>query len=167
MKAGYETTITLEAECWTVAPNTLKKYFAQQLRWRRSNLVDFLCALTHIWRLHPVVALHYLALSTMLITYPLVIFHNLTTGAFWELDEFNLGTLAVFGVVYAVGTRGRPETDRVHPIWFLGMAVLMPVTYLVCTPLAIFTLDSSNWETRGGTAPKLAANAHGVAKVAA
>jgi hypothetical protein len=37
------------------------------------------------------------------------------------------------------------------------MAVLMPVAYLLLTPLGIFTLDSSSWETRGhvGTTAKL------------
>jgi hypothetical protein len=29
------------------------------------------------------------------------------------------------------------------------MAVVMPVTYIIYTPLALFTLDSSSWETRG------------------
>src|SRR5690606_31046647 len=41
VKAGYRTVCTLDAQCWTVAPPTISKYFAQQLRWRRSNLVDF------------------------------------------------------------------------------------------------------------------------------
>jgi hypothetical protein len=46
---------------------------------------------------------------------------------------------------------------RVHPIAFLPMAVLMPVAYLLLTPLGLFTLDSSSWETRGhvpGTTPR-------------
>jgi hypothetical protein len=38
---------------------------------------------------------------------------------------------------------------RVHPLSFLAMAVVMPVTYIVCTTLAMFTLDSSSWEARG------------------
>jgi hypothetical protein len=60
--------------------------------------------------------------------------------------------LAAFGAVYAWETRGYAPNTRVQPLWFLGMAVLMPVTYLVLTPLALFTLDSSNWETRGAAA---------------
>jgi len=30
---------------------------------------------------------------------------------------------------------------------------VMPVSYLLLTPLAFFTLDSGNWETRGVPAP--------------
>jgi hypothetical protein len=51
--------------------------------------------------------------------------------------------------VYWLDTRHLPRAERVHPIWLLPMAVMMPVTYLLYTPLALFTLDSSSWETRG------------------
>jgi cellulose synthase/poly-beta-1,6-N-acetylglucosamine synthase-like glycosyltransferase len=149
VKAGYKTTLTLDAICWTVAPNTLTKYFAQQLRWRRSNLVDFLCGISHAWRLHPIVAVHYLSLAGMLVSYPLVIAGNLAFGSFYDLAFFNLSILSLFALMYWIDTRHLPEEQRVHPIWFLPMAVLMPVTYLVYTPLALFTLDSSSWETRG------------------
>jgi cellulose synthase/poly-beta-1,6-N-acetylglucosamine synthase-like glycosyltransferase len=149
VKAGYRTTNTLEAVCWTVAPNTLTKYFAQQLRWRRSNLIDFMCGLSHAWRLHPVVAIHYLSLFGMLVMYPFVIFDNLMSGSFWELAAFNVSVIAAFGFAYWLDTRKLPPERRVHPAWFLPMAVLMPVTYLLYTPLALFTLDSSSWETRG------------------
>jgi cellulose synthase/poly-beta-1,6-N-acetylglucosamine synthase-like glycosyltransferase len=149
VKAGYETTLTLDAICWTVAPNTMTKYFAQQLRWRRSNLVDFFCGMSHAWRLHPIVAVHYLSLFGMLVSYPLVIAHNLIFGSFWDLAFFNASVLALFGFMYWIDTRKLPPEQRVHPIWFLPMAVVMPVTYLLYTPLALFTLDSSSWETRG------------------
>ena len=41
------------------------------------------------------------------------------------------------------------QSYPVHPISFLPMAVLMPVAYLLLTPLGLFTLDTSSWETRG------------------
>ena len=153
VKAGYETSLTLDAICWTVAPNTMTKYFAQQLRWRRSNLVDFFCGMSHAWRLHPIVAVHYLSLFGMLISYPLVIMHNLVFGNFWDLAFFNAGILSLFGFLYWIDTRHHTEAQRVHPIWFLPMAIVMPVTYLLYTPLALFTLDSSSWETRGKPPP--------------
>ncbi len=149
IKAGWRTTVTLDAICWTVAPNTLGKYFAQQLRWRRSNLIDFFGGLSHAWRLHPMIAIHYLALFAMLLAYPIVVAHNVVTGAFFELAELHLVLLAVFGFVYWMDTRHLPRQERVHPLWFVPLGVLMPVTYVLFTPLALFTLDSSSWETRG------------------
>ncbi len=148
IKAGWETFTTLDAVCWTQAPPTLDKYFSQQLRWRRSNLVDFFGGLSHAWKLPPLVAVHYLSLFGMLISYPFVVYYNLTQDTFWDLAAFNLTILAFFGAVYGFGVRRYPAALRVHPLWFLAMAVVMPVTYLLCTPLALFTLDSGSWETR-------------------
>jgi len=37
--------------------------------------------------------------------------------------------------------------------WFMPMALMMPVTYALFTPLALLTLDSGSWETRGSPSP--------------
>jgi hypothetical protein len=37
---------------------------------------------------------------------------------------------------------------RVSALSFLPMGLLMPITYALFTPLALFTLDSGSWETR-------------------
>jgi cellulose synthase/poly-beta-1,6-N-acetylglucosamine synthase-like glycosyltransferase len=152
IKAGWQTVCTLDAVCYTIAPTTLTAYFSQQLRWRRSNLVDYLGGFSHGWRLHPLVAIHYFSMFGTLLAYPVLMAESLLSGSFWSLNVHGLGMLAAFGAVYAWETRGYAPNTRVQPLWFLGMAVLMPVTYLVLTPLALFTLDSSNWETRGAAA---------------
>lgn len=152
IKAGYKTNNTLTAICWTVAPNTIAKYFSQQLRWRRSNLVDFVAGCSHIWRRHPLVALHYISLFALLVSYPLVVVSNVLSGAFFTLAMTHLGVLAAFGTVYFFDTRHLPASQRVHPLWFLSLGIIMPVTYVLYTPLALFTLDSSSWETRGHSA---------------
>jgi cellulose synthase/poly-beta-1,6-N-acetylglucosamine synthase-like glycosyltransferase len=151
VKAGYETYCTMDAFCWTTAPSTYGKYFSQQLRWRRSNLVDIIGGVTHAARLHPVVALHYLCSGALLVAYPLAVIQKLIDGTFWELAGFHLLVLAVLGAIYALHARRLPHDMRVHPLWFLAMAVVMPMTYIVCTTLAMFTLDSSSWEARGHT----------------
>jgi hypothetical protein len=45
--------------------------------------------------------------------------------------------------------RSWPADQRVGPLAFLPQALIMPVTYGLLTPLAVFTLDSATWETRG------------------
>jgi cellulose synthase/poly-beta-1,6-N-acetylglucosamine synthase-like glycosyltransferase len=153
VKAGHKTVLTLDAFCYTVAPDTLSGYFAQQLRWRRSNLVDFLGGVTHAWKLHPAVCIHYLSVLALIVAYPVVILHNLTTGAIWDVMAFHLGIVALLGVVYWLETRKLPAAQRVPAFAFLPMAVVMPASYLLLTPLALFTLDSGSWETRGSVAP--------------
>jgi cellulose synthase/poly-beta-1,6-N-acetylglucosamine synthase-like glycosyltransferase len=153
VKAGYKTVLTLDAFCYTAAPETLSGYFAQQLRWRRSNLVDFFGGVTHAWRLHPLVCIHYLSVLSLIVAYPVVIMHGLITGWFWDVILFHLGVVALLGVVYRFETRHLPASQRVPAFAFLPMAVVMPVSYVLLTPLALFTLDSGNWETRRAAAP--------------
>ncbi|HTL37670.1 MAG TPA: hypothetical protein VL326_31280, partial [Kofleriaceae bacterium] len=59
--------------------------------------------------------------------------------------------IAVFAAWYylAPSTRKLPPWLRVNPLAFLPMTILMPVAYLLLTPLGLFTLDTSSWETRG------------------
>jgi cellulose synthase/poly-beta-1,6-N-acetylglucosamine synthase-like glycosyltransferase len=151
VKAGYQTVFTTAAYCETAAPRNLPAYFSQQLRWRRSNLVDLLSGMTHAWRLHPVVTLHYLLLLAVLLAYPAVIVHGLLTDELFPVLVRHLGLVALLGVIYWWDTRSMPEERRVPPWAFLPIAVLMPATYLLFTPLALFTLDSGSWETRGRT----------------
>jgi hypothetical protein len=95
----------------------------------------------------------------LLLVYPFVIVNHVLEGEFFDLAMFHLAVIALFSMVYyfSPSTRRLPPWLRVHPIAFLPMAVLMPVAYLLLTPLGMFTLDTSSWETRGhvaGVAPR-------------
>lgn len=151
VKHGYRTVLTMEAMCFTKAPTTLRAYFSQQLRWKRSNIVDFVCGLGHAWQLHPLLCVQYLSMFLLLLVYPFVIVFHLLAGEFFQLAVFHVAVIAAFGMLYyfAPSTRALPPWLRVHPISFLPMAVLMPVAYLLLTPLGLFTLDTASWETRG------------------
>jgi N-acetylglucosaminyltransferase len=155
VKAGYRTVCTMEAKCWTVAPSTLSKYFSQQLRWRRSNFVDFLMGLSHVWRLHPCVSVHYYSLFAIQLVYPVVLVQSLVLHEFWALVAGHLLLLAALGAIYAIEVRRLPPEQRVHPLWFMGMGIVMPVTYLVQNVLSFWTLDSGSWETRSHVAAEL------------
>ena len=151
IKAGYKTTMTTDAMCFTKAAADLRSYFNQQLRWKRSNIVDFIGGLGHAWQLHPLLCIHYLSMLGLLLVYPFVIMFHILDGEFFELAMLHLLVIGVLGVVYhcAKSTRALPPWLRVHPIAFLPMAVLMPVAYVLLTPLGLFTLDTASWETRG------------------
>jgi cellulose synthase/poly-beta-1,6-N-acetylglucosamine synthase-like glycosyltransferase len=149
VKAGYETVYTTQAWCETAAPATLSGYFAQQLRWRRSNLVDMLCGLSHAWRLHPVVTVHYVSQLALLLSYPVIIIHNVINGELWDVLLLHMLVMGAMGVIYRIDKRHLPPEMRVSALSFLPMGLLMPITYALFTPLALFTLDSGSWETRG------------------
>jgi N-acetylglucosaminyltransferase len=151
IKAGYKTTMTTEAMCFTKAAVDMRGYFNQQLRWKRSNIVDFIGGLGHAWRLHPLLCIHYLSMLALLLVYPFVIGFHIMEGEFFELAMLHLLVIGALGIVYhcAKSTRALPPWLRVHPISFLPMAVMMPVAYVLLTPLGLFTLDTASWETRG------------------
>ena len=151
VKHGYKTRMTMDAMCFTKAATTLQGYFNQQLRWKRSNIVDFVVGVGHAWTLHPLLCLQYLSMMLLLIVYPFIIITHVTRGDFFDLAMFHVAVIALFSLVYyfAPSVRALPPWLRVHPIAFLPMAVMMPVAYLLLTPLGLFTLDSSSWETRG------------------
>jgi N-acetylglucosaminyltransferase len=157
VKHGYRTVMTMKAMCFTKAAPTMKGYFAQQLRWKRSNIVDFIVGLGHAWTLHPLLCLQYLSMLLLLLVYPFVIITNVQRGEFLDLAMFHVALTGGFAAIYyfAPSVRALPPWLRVHPIAFLPMAVLMPVAYLLLTPLGLFTLDSGSWETRGHSAPPL------------
>jgi len=149
VKAGYLTTMTLEARCQTFAPSTLTSYFSQQLRWRRSNIVDYAGAFSHVWRLNPILAIHFFAQFAILIAYPLAVIRALASFRFFPALQLHIYMMVVFGLYYCWRVRKQPKDERVGPLAFVPLSLLMPITYALLTPLALFTLDSGSWETRG------------------
>jgi cellulose synthase/poly-beta-1,6-N-acetylglucosamine synthase-like glycosyltransferase len=149
IKGGWLTTMTLTARCYTTVPTTLSGYFSQQLRWRRSNTIDYAGGFTHVWRLNPVIAIHYFSLFALQFAYPIAIVRAATSHKFFAALIIHLMIIAVFGFFYRWRVRKYPREDRVSAVAFLPLAVLMPVAWSLLAPLALFTLDSGSWETRG------------------
>lgn len=149
VKAGYYTTMTLAARCRTFVPTTLGAYFSQQLRWRRSNIVDYAGGFSHIWRLNPIIAIHFFSLFALLLVYPIAIIRALIGFKFFPMMTLHLAILVIFGLVYRYRTRKFAPEERVSAFAFAPLTFLMPITYALLTPLALFTLDTANWETRG------------------
>lgn len=148
VKAGYLTTMTLEARCRTFVPSTLSGYFSQQLRWRRSNIVDYAGGFSHVWRLNPVLAIHFFSLFALLLVYPIALVRALEADKFFPALVLHTEAVVFFGLLYRVRTRKLPKSERVGALAFVPLSFLMPVTYALLTPLAMFTLDTGSWETR-------------------
>ena len=100
IKAGYLTVVTLDARCRTFVPKTLQAYFSQQLRWRRSNLVDYSAGCSHVWRLNPLLAINYFSMALVLVIYPIGIYRALATHTFLLAISTHLAMLALFGAYY-------------------------------------------------------------------
>ena len=74
---------------------TLRGYFNQQLRWKRSNIVDFIVGSADAWKLHPLLCLQYLSMLMLLLVYPFVIITHIERHEFLELAMFHLAVIAL------------------------------------------------------------------------
>ncbi|HEU5060018.1 MAG TPA: hypothetical protein VFU21_25980, partial [Kofleriaceae bacterium] len=115
------------------------------------TIVDFVGGLGQAWRLHPLLCIHHLSLLALLLVYPFVIAFHVVEGELSQLAMLHLVVIGALAVVYrrARSTRALPPWLRIHPISFLPMAVLMPVAYVLLTPLGLFRFDTAGWDTRG------------------
>jgi len=137
IKAGYLTTMTHAARCRTFVPSTIPSYLSQQLRWRRSNIVDYAGAVSHVWKLNPFIAIHFFAQFALLVVYPIGIVRALSSGWFFQGLQLHLYVVAIFGLYYRFRVRKAAPEDRVGSLAFLPIALMMPITYALMTPLAL------------------------------
>jgi cellulose synthase/poly-beta-1,6-N-acetylglucosamine synthase-like glycosyltransferase len=149
VERGFKTRLCFTSRCYTKAPATIKTYLSQQLRWRRSNTIDFITALPRLSRFNPIVLVHYLSISLLLFFYPLFLVSQIIRlGFVIPMIEHAL-LVTVFAVAYELGKHKLPQFARTSGIWFLAIVVVFPVMYITMTPLGIATLGTTSWETRG------------------
>ena len=150
VEQGYKTRLCFSARCFTKAPPALKGYLSQQLRWRRSNSIDLITALPHLGKFHPYVLVHYLAMGLLLFFYPVFLTaQTIRLGVVIPMMEHAL-LVTIFAIAYELNKHKLPAFGRTSGVWFLSMAFVFPVMYITMSPLAIFTLGTTSWETRGG-----------------
>jgi cellulose synthase/poly-beta-1,6-N-acetylglucosamine synthase-like glycosyltransferase len=100
IKAGYLTTMTLDSVCWTQAPNKLNDYLSQQLRWRRSFIIDCFGGLTHMWRLNPIIGIHYFSLCMFVVAYPALLMSSIMKGTLFKLLTRQVVIAGILGIIY-------------------------------------------------------------------
>ena len=151
VEAGYRTRLCFNARCYTKAPPAMPGYLNQQLRWRRSNMIDLITAVPNLHKFNPVVLVHYLSLGTLLFFYPVFLLTKMLESEFVIPILFHAFIVTIFAFAYEINKADLPDFAQTNGIWFLSMAAVFPVVYLTMTPLALFSLGTSSWETRGHT----------------
>jgi N-acetylglucosaminyltransferase len=149
VEAGYRTRLCFDARCYTKAPPHMAGYMNQQLRWRRSNMIDLITAIPNLNKFNPLVLIHYLSMGTLLFFYPVFLLGKMLEVEFMIPMLFHAFVVTVFAFAYEISKKSLPAFARTNGLWFLSMAIVFPVIYLTMTPLALFTLSTSSWETRG------------------
>jgi cellulose synthase/poly-beta-1,6-N-acetylglucosamine synthase-like glycosyltransferase len=151
---GYGTYINERAMCWTIAPNNFAKFWAQQLRWRRSGIRDFLFTLRilpkHIWDLDAgsLYSSFFVPLTTVLCLVKILT---------WFLNADPMSWVNPFGVTLMIATSfvlilivngyhpeqrvNNPLKLSIYGLWWLASGLFI-------TTLAMFTLDADSWGNR-------------------
>jgi hypothetical protein len=100
------------------------------------------------------VLVHYMSVALLLLFYPLFLVSQIMHMGF-VIPMLEHGLLVtVFALAYELNKQKLPPFARTSGVWFLAMAFVFPVMYITMTPLALATLGTSSWETRGPK-PKL------------
>ncbi len=149
VERGFKTRLCFDARCYTKAPPKISGYLSQQLRWRRSNSIDFITALPHLGKFHPLVLVHYISISLLLFFYPLFLVSQvMRLGFVIPMFEHAL-VVTIFAVAYEFNKNKLPKFAQTSGIWFLAIVLVFPIMYLTMTPLGLATLGTTSWETRG------------------
>ncbi len=149
VERGYSTRLCFTARCYTKAPPKWAGYLNQQLRWRRSNMIDLITAIPHLSKFNPFVLIHYLSMGTLLFFYPIFLVSKMMEMDFILPMIWHAILVTTFAVAYELSKHKIPEFARTSGLWFLAMAIVFPVIYVTMTPLGLFTLGTTSWETRG------------------
>ena len=141
------------AHAETVAPTSLRVFFRQQLRWKKSWLRESMYLFRYIWRKNPVAALFTYAGIAFPFMSPFVVVHAVAgrfiggepVGGLWF---YLIGTYAMallYSLYYAFQ---RGDGLWYHGMTFVGlyMSVLVFQTYW-----GIFTMRDTRWGTRAST----------------
>jgi cellulose synthase/poly-beta-1,6-N-acetylglucosamine synthase-like glycosyltransferase len=150
---GYGTYINNDALCWTTVPTTLSMLLKQQLRWRRSIVRDFFFTLRtlpqHVWKLHPNSVFTLVLTPLGALVALLVIITMFSTDPLAWVGPVPLITALGIGAVLSwIIKKYSAREALVHPLVFGAYVAWSFASTLFLTPLALCTMDSSDWGTR-------------------
>jgi hyaluronan synthase len=140
------------ARAATVVPSTLRVFFRQQLRWKKSWLRESLFVVRTFWRKNPLAALFTYASIAFPFLSPFVVLHavggRLLGGGAGGLWFYLIGTYSM-ALLYSLYYAFR----RHDGLWYHGMTfVALYMSVLVFqTYWGIFTMRDTRWGTRAST----------------
>jgi hyaluronan synthase len=150
--ARHRVVYQASARADTVVPTTLRKFFRQQLRWKKSWLRESLYVVRRFWRKNPVAAVFTYASIAFPFMAPFVVLHavagRVAQGNVSAVWFYLIGTYAMallYSLFYAF--------KRQDGVWHHGMTfVLVYMCFLVFqTYWAIVTMRDTRWGTRAST----------------
>lgn len=163
LRAGYDTYVNTDAVCWTSAPTTISGYLSQQLRWRRSAIGQWIDAIinmpTMVEKSSFLSAFFSIAPIYVIFAWNAMIFTSIVTNNFLIVLAYVLIFHIMLGPFMALAflwtTRNNSLEKASNPIKFIFNTILaafwFPLSGMLVTLVALFTLDDGGWVTRNRT----------------
>jgi hyaluronan synthase len=148
LRRGYKCTFVPEAKTETVVPSTFKKFWKQQLRWKKSWIRETYLAAKFMWRKHPVMSLSFYsnALLTLLSFYIVLRVFFVLPALEGSLPIIYLLGLGLVSFIYlSFCNRHGIYQGWIFPLLWSMLYALILVWQI---PYAILTLRDTGWGTR-------------------
>jgi hyaluronan synthase len=148
IRSGWKTVYDSTAEAWTDVPDEYRKFFRQQLRWKKSWAREGPLLLTHVWRTRPLAFPSVVAATATGILSPIVVAANLVWSpaarGVWPL-VYLLG-LYLIAAAYAAFYR----MHRSDGLWAWAMVgTFFYVSFSAQIVWAVIRIRDGAWGTRG------------------
>ncbi len=149
LKDGKKALFAPDAISHTFAPDNVKQFITQQMRWKKSWTRETLKASLFIWKRHPIMAIsHYLGLilplvAPIVVVRAMIIYPLNNDGA---LPYYYLSGLLLMSFVYGFYYYIYARDDK----WFYGVIFSFFYTILLIwqLPWAIINIRDPKWGTR-------------------
>jgi hyaluronan synthase len=148
MLRRYRVIYNPDAVCSTLAPESWRQFFRQQLRWKKSWVRETLIGAGFMWRRHPLAAFFYYLGAIFPIVSPAVAFNALV---YPPLVGGRISLLYIYGVtlmatLYGLYYLGKKRSS----LWVYGAAfsVFYMLVLVWQTYYALLTVRHNHWGTR-------------------
>lgn len=150
LRSGYKAIYDAEAEAWTDAPDRYKKFFKQQLRWKKSWAREGPLLAMHAWRTHPIAFPAILIATASGLMSPIVCLVNVVYLPITHdiAPFFYILCLYLMSMTYALMYRSL----RSDGIWkYAVLATFFYVSFSLQLVWAIIKIRDGSWGTRPAT----------------
>jgi hyaluronan synthase len=149
IKRGYKTIYTDMAQAYTICPETVRQFFKQQARWKKSWIINAIITGRFILRRRPLIALTYFfPLIIVSVAAPFVAVRALIYDPIFNhyTPVYYLFGVLLFAAIITVFYRMTSRTNKYWPYLFAwaGLSSLMSLMILY----AAVTIQNRGWGTR-------------------
>ncbi len=150
LREGYKTIYSDRVQAYTIAPNNIKQFFKQQLRWKKSWIINGLFTLKFLFKNDISTALFYfLPLITFSFLSPIV---GLLNVYFYPIffgfsNAYYLFGVLLMAALFIIYSKSVTKNDKYWPYLFLWQIIgSLFMSYIIF--YAVFKIKDRGWGTR-------------------